>query len=85
LLWFHHNGWYDGSFKWQFNEGKKVGNKWDVKQVFSGGNGIIYAIAHNGDLLWFRHTGWQDGSFKWQFNEGKKVGNLWDVEQVFAS
>jgi hypothetical protein len=36
LLWFHHEGWQDGSFTWQYNEGKKVGNGWDVTKVFPG-------------------------------------------------
>ena len=25
LMWYRHDGWYDGSFRWAFNEGKKVG------------------------------------------------------------
>lgn len=32
------------------------------KQVFSGGDGIIYALMDNGDLLWYRHDGRTDGT-----------------------
>jgi hypothetical protein len=41
LLWYRHDGRNDGTFRWAFNEGKKVGNGWNVKQVFSGA-----ALAH---------------------------------------
>lgn len=46
--------------------------------------GVIYAVADNGDLLWYRHTGRDDGSFEWAANEGKKVGHGWNAKQVFA-
>ncbi|MDF2571672.1 MAG: hypothetical protein K0R55_3276 [Sporomusa sp.] len=36
LLWYRHDGRGDGSFTWAANEGKKVGNGWHAKQVFSG-------------------------------------------------
>ncbi len=36
LLWYRHDGRGDGSFTWASNEGKKVGNGWNAKQVFSG-------------------------------------------------
>jgi tachylectin len=48
-------------------------------------NGVIYAIADNGDLLWFRHDGRGDGSFKWAASQGKKVGIGWgEFKQVFS-
>jgi Tachylectin len=84
LMWFRHDGRNDGSFRWAFNEGKKVGNGWNVRHVFSGGDGIIYTIMNNGDLMWFRHDGRNDGSFRWAFDEGRKVGNGWNVRQVFS-
>ena len=84
LLWYGHNGRNDGTFRWASNEGKKVGNEWDVKHVFSGGDGIIYAITQNNDLMWYRHDGRNDGTFRWASNEGKKVGNGWDVKHVFS-
>ncbi len=78
LLWYRHDGRNDGSFRWASNEGKKVGNGWNAKEVFSGGGGIIYAIQDNGDLLWYRHDGRNDGSFKWASNAGKKVSTGWN-------
>jgi hypothetical protein len=36
LMWFRHDGRNDGTFRWESNEGKKVGSGWDVKHVFSG-------------------------------------------------
>ena len=36
LLWYRHEGRDDGSFRWTSNEGRKVGNGWNVKHVFSG-------------------------------------------------
>jgi Tachylectin len=84
LLWYRHDGRGDGTFRWAFNEGKKVGNGWSVKYVFSGGDGVIYAINDANDLLWYRHDGRGDGTFRWAFNEGKKVGNGWSVKHVFS-
>ena len=85
LMWYHHTGKEDGSFQWAFAEGKKVGVGWGgFKQIFSGGDGIIYAVTESGDLMWYRHTGRQDGSFRWAFNEGKKVGVGWQFKQIFS-
>ena len=55
-----------------------------LKQVFSGGDGVIYAIADNGDLLWFRHDGRGDGSFKWADNNARKSGVGWNMKHVFS-
>ena len=41
---------------------KKVGEHWNFKRVFSGGEGVIYAISDTGDLFWYRHDGRNDGS-----------------------
>jgi len=90
LWWYRHSGRDDGSFRW--DGPKKVGTGWGrVTHVFSGGNGVIYAIdpvveasvhvtggttpASGGDLWWYRHVGRADGSLQW---EGpKKVGTGW--------
>jgi hypothetical protein len=61
-----------------------VGNSWDVKHIFSGGDGVIYAINSQNDLLWFRHDGRADGSFKWADSNPRKVGNSWDVKHIFS-
>jgi Tachylectin len=86
LMWYRHDGRNDGSFRWAFSEGKKVGVGWgNLKHVFSGGDGVIYAITDNGDLMWYRHDGRNDGSFRWAFSEGKKVGVGWgSFKHVFS-
>jgi len=44
LLWYRHIGQEDGSFRWEGP--KKVGTGWSgLKSVFSGGNGLIYAVT----------------------------------------
>ena len=53
------------------------GPRGQFKQVFSGGNGVLYAVAANGDLLWYRHEGRNDGSFNWAAGSPKKVGTGW--------
>jgi hypothetical protein len=72
LMWYRHDGRNDGSFKWEFKDGKKVGVGWNVRHVFSGGGGVIYAVMNNGDLMWYRHDGRNDGSFKWLFPKGRR-------------
>ena len=98
LRWYRHLGRDDGSFRWEGP--KKVGTGWNgLEQVFSGGDGIIYAVdpfveaavhalggttpASGGNLRWYRHLGRDDGSFRW---EGpKKVGTGWaGLQQVFS-
>ena len=85
LLWYRHDGRNDGTFKSASNGGSKVGNGWNFKHVFSGGDGIIYAITQNDEhLLWYRHDGRNDGTFRWASNEGRKVGNGWNFKHVFS-
>jgi hypothetical protein len=55
-----------------------------LKQLFSGGEGVIYALMDNGDLLWYRHDGRGDGSFKWADNNARKVGEGWNFKQAFS-
>ena len=33
-----------------------------MRHVFSGGDGVIYALMDNGDLMWYRHDGRNDGT-----------------------
>jgi hypothetical protein len=84
LLWFGHTGRDDGSFRWATPTGQKVGNGWNVKQIFAGDDGVIYTITSSGDLMWYRHDGRLDGTFRWAANEGKKVGTGWNFEHVFS-
>ena len=55
-----------------------------IRQVFSGGDGVIYVIMDNGDLMWYRHDGRVDGSFRWADNNPRKVGAGWNFKQVFS-
>ena len=44
-----------------------VGSGWgDFKNVFSPGDGNIYAIRQTGEVLWYKHDGYTDGSMRWQ-------------------
>lgn len=44
LMWYHHLGWDDGSFRW--NGPTKVGTGWgDFKHLFPGGDRIIYGVT----------------------------------------
>jgi hypothetical protein len=45
-------------------------------------NGVIYAVATNGDLLWYRHDGYADGSVRWAAS--KKIGNGWNFKHLFS-
>ncbi|MFM7470313.1 MAG: tachylectin-related carbohydrate-binding protein, partial [Nodosilinea sp.] len=86
MLWYHALVTHLGGFSWAADSGKQVGKGWgSFKQVFSGGDGVIYAIQDNGDLLWYRHVGWRDGSGTWAADSGKQVGNGWgSFKQVFS-
>jgi Tachylectin len=75
LKWFRHNGSprgqnFDVPNAW---EGPKtVGTGWqEPKQVFSSGNGIIYAIFNDGTLKWYKHNGYKTG-------EGVNVAGAWE-------
>jgi len=60
LMWYGHDGSYDGSRRWR--EPRQVGYGWQIFQsIFSGGENIIYGIKPNGDLLWYRHDGAASG------------------------
>ena len=82
LLWHRHLGWADGSDRWA-QAPKTIGQGWDFKHVFSGGDGVIYAINHDGDLVWYRHLGREDGRFVW--DGPRTVGHGWDFAQVFSA
>jgi hypothetical protein len=66
--------------------GQKIGSGWNsFLKIFSGGDGIIYAIASNGDLLYYRDEA-RDGTPRWSFGgEGQKIGTGWgDYLHVFS-
>lgn len=86
LLWYKHTGFQDGSRTWAVGgEAQKIGNGWgNFKHLFSGGNGVIYAVTSNNRLLWYKHTGWQDGSASWATREAQQIGNGWNFRQLFS-
>ena len=45
LMWYRHDGRNDGTYRWAYTNGKKVGSGWEFKELFSGGNGIIYGVT----------------------------------------
>jgi hypothetical protein len=84
LMWYRHDGRATGSNQWTAPEGKKVGTRWTVKQVFSSGNDVICAVTPDGELRWNRHDGFADRSVGWAANHGKKVGNV-RVAEIFLA
>src|SRR5262249_15027289 len=61
------------------NEGAVIGTGWNFPQVFSGGNGVIYAIDNAGNLHWYKDTH-RDGTSN-SFNapnNGAVIGIGWD-------
>jgi hypothetical protein len=52
--------------------------------VFSGGDAIIYAVTHGGDLLYYRDQA-RNGSANWAFGGvGQKIGTGWNFLKVFS-
>jgi len=85
LYWYKHLGYQNGTKSWANNgAGKKVKSGWnDARQVFSGGDGVIYMIDSRGDLYWNKHLGFHDGTIKW--SEQKKIGSGWqNLRQIFS-
>jgi hypothetical protein len=55
---------------------REVGNGWnDFAQVFSAGNGNIYAVTNDGAVRWYRHRGYRDGANSW--DPPRTVANGW--------
>ncbi len=79
LKWYRHRAYLTGeSFETSgaWEGPKDVGRGWgDVQQVFSPGEGIIYAVMSDGTLRWFRHLGYLDG-------RGLNRGGAWDGPKV---
>ena len=84
LLWNRHDGRGDGSFRWAEPTNRPVGTGWDVRHVFSGGDGLIYFVDGQNRLLWNRHDGRDDGSFRWAEPTNRPVGTGWDLKHVFS-
>ena len=88
LFWDRHDGWREGTDTWAHDPGRRnIGRGWSPYQkVFSGGEGVIYAIDDYGDLFWYRHHDDWAGSIVWA-NDGhpKKVASDWGFHHVFSA
>lgn len=66
LVWYKHEGNTDGSTAFANSGFEKVistSSGWgDFKQLFSGGNGVLYGVKQDGSLVWYKHEGFADGS-----------------------
>ena len=61
---------------------RKISN---IKNVFGGKEGIIYAVTEAGDLIWYRHTGYETGTDDWKNDTGRVVGKGWGkFKQLFG-
>lgn len=93
LRWYKHNGYQTGAgmeTPGAWEGPKEVGRGWaDFKLVFPGGNGVIYAITHDGKLLWYRHNGYQTGTgleTPGAWEGSREVGRGWaDFKNVFSA
>ena len=88
LSWFQHSGRLNGVASWA-NAGKavNVGQGWaNPIKVFSGGDGIIYAITSDGKLGWYRHDGRYTGTSLWAKNIFTQIGTGWHTfTHVFSA
>ena len=58
--------------------GQQIGEGWaDFRDIFAGGNGVIYAITPDGRLLWYRYTLDPSGGVHWDENSSQQIGFGW--------
>jgi|GEM_PF-3207498 len=94
LQWYKHGGYLDGTMNWsgpidvsptrRSPLGPRFSQSWaGFKQVFSGGEGVMYAITNDGVLQWYRHQGYLTGTRDW--DGPRNVGTGWqDFTRVFS-
>jgi hypothetical protein len=97
LKWYGHNanligGGLESASSWASNSMKTIGIGWsEFKQIFSGGDGVIYGVLPNGELKWYRNTGYKTGAGYndaggWDPKSGKTIGIGWNgFEQIFST
>jgi hypothetical protein len=61
----------------------QIGNGWNLPYVFSGGDGVIFAITDTGDLSYYKYLGMNDGSHSWG-KVNMKIGHGWNFRHVFS-
>lgn len=83
LLWYGHDGFFDGTSTWRGP--KQVGRDWQgFQSIFSGGEYIIYGIQQDGTLLWYRHDGAPSGD-ETAWAAPHPVGSGWQsLAKVFS-
>ncbi len=85
LYWYRHLGQANGAKSWTPNSGKILMSGWgSYKKVFSGGDGVIYAIDSTDRLLWFRHDGRDTGGTQWAPGSGTPVGWGWTFKHLVS-
>ena len=68
---------------WAPASGNQIGHGWqDFRHVFSGGDGMIYAITESGALLWYRDqlrdgTNGPNAERGWAPASGSQIGHGW--------
>jgi M6 family metalloprotease-like protein len=95
LRWFRHGGYREGggleTWEPQDTGHRVVGIGWNgLRHVFWGGDGVVYAVARNGDLLWHKHNGYPNGggleTWEPQDTGHRVVGRGWgEMLHVFSA
>jgi hypothetical protein len=97
LKWYGHGaaltgGGLERADSWASSSMKTIGIGWsEFKQVFSGGEGVIYVVQPNGELKWYRNTGYLSGAGYndaggWDAKSGKTIGIGWNrFKQIFST
>ena len=77
--------WNDPTSAPRATAGRQIGWEWsNFIHVFSGGGGIIYAIASDGTLHWYQDSH-RDGTAGWVTGSGNQIGAGWqDFTHVFS-
>ena len=89
LLWYqdvnrHGNNGPNAESGWAAGSRNQIGKGWNgFTHVFSGGDGIIYAITPDGGLLWYRDDDRQGNNGPnaergWAAGSGNKIGKGWN-------
>lgn len=80
-----------GEQGWAPNSGSRINVNWNgFKHVFSGGDGIIYAVRETGELLWYQDllrdgSNGENGERGWASGSGSQIGIGWNgFEHVFS-
>ncbi len=73
----------NGASNWHPNSGHIIGTGWNFRLVFSGGNGIIYAIDSQDNLFFYKDLA-RDGTRYWASSSSALIGEGWRFDTVIA-